>query len=103
MTLLADRDRLALLPDLVDVYRERLLDHLQIVRAEVTSAVPLSQDRAAQLEKRLAELTGRRVTMTANVDPAAHRRHRDPDRQHGVRRQRRDASGDNEAATLQKT
>lgn len=70
MTLLADRDRLALLPELVDVYRQRLLDHQQIVRAEVTTAVPLAQDRAAQLEKRLAELTGRRVRMTANVDPA---------------------------------
>ena len=70
MLLLAVRDRLVLLPDLVAVYRERLMDHLQIVRAEVTTAVPLPQDRAAQLEKRLAEVTGRRVTMTAKVDPA---------------------------------
>jgi F-type H+-transporting ATPase subunit delta len=70
MLLLAERDRLVLLPDLVAVYRERLMDHLQIVRAEVTTAVPLPQDRAAQLEKRLAEVTGRRVTMTAKVDPA---------------------------------
>ena len=66
--LLADRDRLGLLPELLDVYRERLMDHRQVVRAEVTTAVPLSQDRAAQLEKRLSELTGRRVMMTAKVD-----------------------------------
>jgi F-type H+-transporting ATPase subunit delta len=66
--LLADRDRLGLLPELLDVYRERLMDYRQVVRAEVTTAVPLSQDRAAQLEKRLSELTGRRVTMTAKVD-----------------------------------
>ena len=70
MTLLADRDRLSLLPDLLAVYRERLLDYRQVVRAEVTTAMPLAQDRAAQLEKRLAEVTGRRVTMTAKVDPA---------------------------------
>jgi F-type H+-transporting ATPase subunit delta len=70
LVLLADRDRLGLLPDLLDVYRERLMDYLQVVRAEVTTAVPLSQDRAAQLEKRLSELTGRRVTMTAKVDPS---------------------------------
>ena len=70
MLLLAERDRLVLLPDLVAVYRERLMDHLQIVRAEVTTAVPLPQDRAAQLEKRLAEVTGRRVTMSARVDPS---------------------------------
>ena len=70
LLLLAERDRLVLLPDLVAVYRERLMDHLQIVRAEVTTAVPLPQDRAAQLEQRLAEVTGRRVTMTTKVDPS---------------------------------
>jgi F-type H+-transporting ATPase subunit delta len=70
MGLLADRDRLVLLPDLLAVYRERLMDYQQVVRAEVTTAVPLPQDRAAQLEKRLGEVTGRRVTMTAKVDPA---------------------------------
>jgi F-type H+-transporting ATPase subunit delta len=70
LMLLAERDRLVLLPDLADVYRDRLMDYRQVVRAEVTTAVPLSQDRAAQLETRLAELTGRRVTMTAKVDPA---------------------------------
>ena len=70
LALLAERDRLVLLPDLVSVYRERLMDHLQIVRAEVTTATPLSQDAAAQLEKRLADLSGRRVTMTTKVDPA---------------------------------
>ena len=70
LALLADRDRLVLLPDLVAVYRERLMDHLQIVRAEVTTASPLPKDRAAQLEKKLADLSGRRVTMTTKVDPA---------------------------------
>jgi F-type H+-transporting ATPase subunit delta len=70
LILLADRGRLGLLPDLLDVYRERLMDYRQVVRAEVTTAVPLPQDRAAQLEKRLSELTGRRVTMTTKVDPS---------------------------------
>jgi F-type H+-transporting ATPase subunit delta len=70
LMMLADRDRLVLIPDLVAVYRERLMDHLKIVRADVTTAVPLSADRQAQLEKRLAEVTGRTVTMTTKVDPA---------------------------------
>ena len=70
LVLLADGDRLGLLPELLDVYRERLMDYRQVVRAEVTTAVPLSQDRAAQLEQRLSELTGRRVTLTAKVDPS---------------------------------
>ena len=42
LVLLAERDRLVLLPDLLAAYRERLLDHQKVVRAEVTTAVPLA-------------------------------------------------------------
>ena len=70
LLLLADRDRLAVVPDLLEVYRERLREHEQIVRAEITTAAPLSPDRAAQLQQRLAQATGRRVDITTNVDPA---------------------------------
>jgi F-type H+-transporting ATPase subunit delta len=70
LLMLADRDRLILLPDLVEVYRERLLDYEQIVRAEVITATPLEPSRAERLQRRLAEVTGRRVTMSARVDPS---------------------------------
>jgi F-type H+-transporting ATPase subunit delta len=66
--LLASRGRLALLPDLLDVYRERLMEHRNVLRAEVTTAVPLSPERASQLQRRLAAATGRVVTMTTSVD-----------------------------------
>ncbi len=70
MLMLADRDRLALVPDLAAVYGERLMEHRQIVRAEVTTAAPLPPDRAEALQQRLAAVTGRRVTMTTKVDPS---------------------------------
>jgi F-type H+-transporting ATPase subunit delta len=70
LLLLADRDRLALVPDLVAVYRERLMDLQQVVRAEVTTAMPLSPDRAAVLQQRLAAVTGRRVIITTKEDPS---------------------------------
>ena len=70
MLMLADRNRLALLPDLAASYRERLMEHRQIVRAEVTTAMLLPPDQAAQFERRLAAATGRRVTMTTRVDPS---------------------------------
>jgi F-type H+-transporting ATPase subunit delta len=70
LVLLAERDRLVLLPDLIAAYRERLLDHLKVVRAEVTTAVPLSGDGGKALERRLAELTGRTVRVSTRVDPA---------------------------------
>jgi F-type H+-transporting ATPase subunit delta len=70
LQLLGDRDRLVLLPDLLQAYRERLLDHLKIVRAEVTTAVKLSADRAKAVEQSLARVTGRTVTLETRVDPA---------------------------------
>jgi F-type H+-transporting ATPase subunit delta len=68
LLLLATRGRLALLPDLLDVYRARLMEHRNIVQAEVTTATPLPPERAKQLEQRLTAMTGRVVTMTTKVD-----------------------------------
>lgn len=70
LLLLADRDRLALVPDLLAVYRERLMEHQQVVRAEVTTAAPLSPDRVADMQQQLAAITGRTVDMKTSVDPA---------------------------------
>jgi F-type H+-transporting ATPase subunit delta len=70
LLLLADRDRLAIVPDLLAIYRERLMEHQQVVRAEVTTAAPLSPERVRQIEQKLAALTGRKVNMTTSVDPA---------------------------------
>jgi F-type H+-transporting ATPase subunit delta len=69
LLLLADRDRLAIVPDLLAIYRERLMEHQQVVRAEVTTAAPLSPERVTQIEQQLAALTGRKVDMKTSVDP----------------------------------
>ena len=70
LMLLADKDRLVLVPDMVAVYRERLMDYRQVVRADVTTAEPLAESKVALLKERLAQLTGRTVTMTTKVDPS---------------------------------
>ena len=70
IALLAERDRLVLLPDLLAAYRERMLDHLQVVRAEVTTAVALPADRVSAVEASLARLTGRTVMLVTRVDPS---------------------------------
>jgi len=70
LQMLASRDRMALLPDIVEAYRSRLMDHQNVVRASVTSAAPLPAGDVEKLERRLAGLTGRRVVMRAAVDPA---------------------------------
>jgi F-type H+-transporting ATPase subunit delta len=70
LRLLADRDRLALLPDLLDVFRERLMEHQQVIRAEVTTAIPLPADGASMLQKRLSDVTRQHVNITTRVDPS---------------------------------
>jgi F-type H+-transporting ATPase subunit delta len=70
LLLLAERDRLSLLPDLLEIFRESLMAHEKAVRADITTAAPLQPEQAQQLEKRLSDLTQRRVTVTTKVDPA---------------------------------
>ena len=70
LLLLADRDRFDLLTDLVAVYHERVMEHLKVVQAEVTTAAPLPADQAAQMQQRLGTMIGRTVTLTTKVDPA---------------------------------
>jgi F-type H+-transporting ATPase subunit delta len=70
LVLLADRDRLVLLADLQEDYRRRLMDYMNVVRAEVTSAVPLPADAVDAIRRAIAERTGRTVTMSARVDAA---------------------------------
>jgi F-type H+-transporting ATPase subunit delta len=70
LALLAERDRLVLLPELLASYRDRLLDYRQVVRAEVTTAAPLPSERAKAIESSLAQKTGRTVMLETRTDPA---------------------------------
>ena len=69
LVLLAERDRLVLLPDLIEAYRDRLMDHQQVVRAEVATAAPISTERTKAIERSLAQVTGRRVSLSTRVEP----------------------------------
>ena len=68
LVLLADRDRLGLLDDIAAIYRELLADRQQVVRADITSAEPLTPERTAAIEQKLAAVTGKRVSLTTTVD-----------------------------------
>jgi F-type H+-transporting ATPase subunit delta len=70
LVLLADRDRLVLLPELLAAYRDRLLDYRRVVRAEVTTAAPIDARRVEAIKSSLAKVTGRTVMMATNVDPS---------------------------------
>jgi F-type H+-transporting ATPase subunit delta len=70
LALLAERDRLVLLPDLVAAFRERLMDYRHVVRAEVTTAEALDEPRRQAIQRSLASVTGRTVTVSTKVDPS---------------------------------
>lgn len=67
--LMAERDRLGQLDELLAVYRERLLDRQKVQRAEVRSAVPLSAEATRAIEARLSTVTGTTVQVDTVVDP----------------------------------
>jgi F-type H+-transporting ATPase subunit delta len=69
LALLADRDRLVLVPDMLKAYSDRLLDYRHVVRAEVTTAAPIDPSRTEAIKRGLAALTGRTVMMSTKVDP----------------------------------
>lgn len=68
LVLLAGRDRLVLLPDLLEEYRRRLLAFRNVVETEVTSAVPLSDEAMGAIGRAIAERTGRELALTSRVD-----------------------------------
>ena len=70
LVLLANSGKLNLVPDLAAAFRERLLAHQNIVRADVTSAAPLSPEQTAALEQSLSNATGKKVELSISVDPA---------------------------------
>ena len=70
LVLLAERDRLGILTDIVDAYRSRLMNHLGVVNATVTTAHALSAERTADIERTLTNASGRQVILTTEVEPA---------------------------------
>ena len=67
--LLAERDRIAMLPELVAAYRERLMSASNVVPAEVVTAVPLSENHRRELTAALGKAAGGTITLTERVDP----------------------------------
>ena len=69
LVLLANSGKLNLVPELAAAFRERLLSHQNVVRADVTSAAPLSPEKTKALEESLSTVTGKKVEITLSIDP----------------------------------
>jgi F-type H+-transporting ATPase subunit delta len=68
--LLLARGRSGLMAEIVTEYRRQLDSYRGIEPAEVVTAVPLDEDTKRQLAENLGAITGKKVVVTAEVDPA---------------------------------
>ncbi|MGA7124592.1 MAG: ATP synthase F1 subunit delta [Polyangiaceae bacterium] len=68
MLLLVDRRRTATLPYLARMLRELADERKGVVRAEVTTAAPLSDAYYARLQLQLEKMTGKRVAIDRRTD-----------------------------------
>src|SRR5438128_7838308 len=67
--ILADRDRLSILEEIVQTYQKFLDEKLGIVRARVTAAQALDAGQQKELTARLEKATGKQIRMEVAVDP----------------------------------
>lgn len=67
---IADKGRIAALPLIARAYGDLAEGTSGIVRAEVTSAAPLSDAYYAQLQKTLEQVTGHKVSIDKKTDPS---------------------------------
>ena len=70
LRMLADRDRLMLLPGITAVFEERLRQERHVLQAEVVTAVPLPDAQRESLTAALRRAAGSDLTVTENVDPS---------------------------------
>jgi F-type H+-transporting ATPase subunit delta len=70
LVLLAGRDRLVILPDVVASFRQRLLDYRHVVQAEVTTTSELTAGELQAIERGLAKASGRTVSLATRIDPS---------------------------------
>ncbi len=68
LLVLAERDRLAIVPDVAQAFANRLMDYQNVVRAEIVTAEPLPADRVSALAQELERATGRNVQVATSVD-----------------------------------
>jgi F-type H+-transporting ATPase subunit delta len=69
VSLLAERQRLPLLPDLVRVLETMADEHLGTLRGSVVSATQLDEAYRAELKRTIEQATGKRVLLTFEEDP----------------------------------
>ncbi len=67
-TILLDRNRLAIAPDMSELFREQALAELGIVVADVTTAAPIDKAAETAIKAQLSKIVGKQVDIRTHVD-----------------------------------
>ena len=70
LRLVLDKKRVNYLPGMAVEFEELVRQHRGIVKAQVTTAVPLESDQADRLAGELGRITGKRVEIDSRIDPS---------------------------------
>jgi F-type H+-transporting ATPase subunit delta len=70
LRMLADRDRLMLLPEVRAAFEARLRQERRVLQAELVTAVPLPEGQRESLVAALRKAAGSDLALTERVDPA---------------------------------
>ena len=69
ISLLASRNSARLLPSITESYQQMLDEYNGVERAEIVSAVALSDEQQGRIETMLKDIVGRDITSTSRVEP----------------------------------
>jgi F-type H+-transporting ATPase subunit delta len=69
-TLLLDRSRLGIAPEMTELFKESALAELGIVVADVTTAMAIDKDAEAAIKAQLSKVIGKQVELRTHVDEA---------------------------------
>lgn len=67
--LLMEKKRMGALGEIIEGYQELLEAHQGVVRAEVTTAVPVPADLEERLVTKLEDWTGKKIKLERRIDP----------------------------------
>ncbi len=68
--MLIERQRIDIAPELLEVYRDLVLNSRGIAIADVVTAVELSEQERSDVRERLGRIVGKQIELRTRVDPA---------------------------------
>jgi len=69
LELLIDKKRIAILPEIVEVFDRLMEEHRGVLRAQVYTAIALTSEAERRLKSGLDRLTGKNVMLEKRIDP----------------------------------